>query len=409
MKLLVVALPLFSKDMSVKAYRLHHRHGDKIFGASHDYKTLDGAMNSPGLEILNKIGVEPFTGGKPIFVGVSKFVLLMNLAAECKIPPEQVVWVLENDVPPEEPFLHACKLLKERGFGICLENIPYTVPNNPLFELADYIILDSTNQERLEEMKFLRFNRPQAVVVLKNIATIERFHALSGAANALFEGRFYNEPLTKGTKEIAPVKANLLNLLRMVVDEDFDLGEVARIIGQDPALSISLLRFINSPAIGLTSKVASIQGAIALLGQKEVRKWITVAVSTQLSEDKPSEITKLSLTRAKFAENLATAYEMGVHAPSLFMMGLFSLLNVILDMPMNEAMKQIKVNEQVEEALVFGAGKFAQVLELIHSYERGDWEGVAYNVVHNSLNIGNVSQAFVDSLLWYKLLLEEIE
>jgi len=184
------------------------------------------------------------------------------------------------------------------------------------------------------------------------------------------------------------------------------LGDIADTIGRDPSLSISLLRFINTV---MPRKVESIRSAVTILGQKEVKRWATAAISIQLADDKPNEVTKLSLIRARFAENLALVFKMGVFSPSLFMMGLFSLLDIILEIPIEEAVKEVALDENVRAALVDKSGNFYHILEFIQAYEHANWDAIAIKMVKYELDLDEVTAAYADSLVWYKTLLDAIE
>ncbi len=408
MKFLIVALPLFNKDMAVEAYKMHMREGEKLFGTSHNHTFLDGAMNSSELEILSKIGLDAFTGGKPIFINVTKFMLLADIKSQCSVPCDKIVLTIDQSVTEDASYVEICNAVKEHGFKLALENVPYTRQNRPFFKIADYIIIDSMNKSRMEEIRFIFYDTPKVMIILKNIVSKEEFDVLKSYSNSLYEGKFYNEPITKGATTVSPLKTNLMHLLKIAGDEDFDLNEVASVIQRDTSLTISMLKFINSAASGSRNKINSIKNAIAFLGQKEVRKWIMVAVSTKLAADKPNEITKLSLVRAKFAENLSKYFEMAILSPSLFLLGLFSMLDVILELPMEKAVKEIFVNDMISDALVKKSGKLYVVLELIIAYERADWEKVAYLMVLNEINPSDISECFIDALEWYKELLENI-
>lgn len=409
LKLFIAAVPLFTSDMSVEAYRLHYQDSNKLFGLADDYTSLDGAMHSPGLDMLNKVGIEPFTGGKPIFIPINKYQLLSDFITDCKISPKLINFVLPKELPKEEVYLKRCRALKDAGYSFAISGMGYSDSTSKLFKMSDYVIMDTTTKDYLDKLKEIKTQQQFIRVIFTKVADLSVFGHMKMIENSLYEGRFYNQPLTKGVKDISPLKTNALRLLRMVGDEDYDLGEVSKIIQQDISLSIALLKFINSPAIRIANKISSIQNAVALLGQKETRKWIMAFVSMQMGTDKPNEITKLSLTRAKFAENLATSFEMGIHAPSLFLMGLFSLLDVILDLPMKDAIEEILVSDAIKAALVDSKGEFADVLKLIYAYERADWKTVSYIMILRGIKPNKLNRAFFDSLVWYKELLDSLK
>ena len=400
---------MFNAGMYVEMYNLHYRNSDKLFGIHDDHSALDGIMNSPGLDMLNEVGIEPFTGGKPIILPVNKFMLISDFTAGCAIPPELMVFVLSKDIPMEDMFLKRCFELKKAGYKLALSNVALTPPTAVIYDAADYLMVDAAAPDFFDAFKLVRARYPHKKIILTNVNDMNRYDSLKMLGGALYEGMFYKHPVTKGAPAISPLKANALRLLRIMNEEDFDLEDVSDIISKDAALSIALLKFINSPAIGIKNKIASIKNAVALLGQKETAKWVMACVSMYIAEDKPSEVTKLSLTRAKFMENLATAFEMGIHAPSLFLLGLFSLLDVILDKPIQEAIKEISVSDKIKEALTEQKGEFYEVLSLIYAYERADWKEVSRIMILNNVAAEKIYQAFFDSLVWYRNLLSNLE
>ena len=406
MKTFIVAIPFFDSDMSVNAYKLSSRSGQKLLGMLVDEMSMSDAVLTPGLDLVKTLGVEPLTGGCPLFVDINEYHLLMRVPIVLDIAPEMLACVLPHNINPDAAVIEKCRELKELGFKIAVYGFLDGHTKNPLFELVDSIIVDisdfTLDAKFTETIKALSKLKQ---IVLSNIPDMDTFDKLVGIPNTLYCGGFFSQPITKGVSKISPIKINALTLLKRINEEDFDLGDIADTIGRDPSLSISLLRFINTV---MPRKIESIRNAVAILGQKEVKRWATAAISIQLADDKPNEITKLSLIRARFAENLAKAFNMGVFAPNLFMLGLFSLLDVILERPMEEAVKEVALDEGVKAALVDNSGDFYKILEFIHAYEHANWDEIAIMMVKYDLDLEEVTTAFVDSLVWYKALLDAI-
>jgi len=407
MKTLIVAIPFFDSEMSVGAYRLNSRSGEKLLGMMESTLSLSDSVLTPGLDLVKSLGIEPLTGGCPLFVDINEYHLLMRVPITLNIPPEQLGCVISNKLKVDDVVLERCKELVSLGFKIAVDGLLDGHTKNPLFELVEFIVLDirdfSLDIKFIETIKVLSRLKK---VVLSNIPDKKTFNTLVDIPNTMYCGTFFNQPITKGVSKISPIKVNALALLNRLNEEDFDLGDIADTIGRDPSLSISLLRFINSV---MPRKIESIRNAVAILGQKDVKRWATAAISIQLADDKPNEITKLSLIRARFAENLASVFELGVFAPSLFMMGLFSLLDIILERPMEKAVEEVALDEYVKQALVDNSGELYKVLDFIHAYEHANWDGVAIRMVKYDLNLEDVTSAFVDALVWYKNLLDDIE
>ena len=406
MKTFIVAIPFFDSDMSVGAYRLNSRSGQKLLGMLVDEMSMSDAVLTPGLDLVKALGVEPLAGGCPLFVDINEYHLLMRVPTSLEISPEALVCVLPNKINTDAAVLEKCRELKELGFKLAIDGLLIGQTQNPLFDLTDYIIVDIS--DFTIDDKFIATITALAklkMIVLSNINDMDTFNTLAKIPDTLFCGRFFSQPITKGITKISPIKINALTLLRRINEEDFDLGDIADTIGRDPSLSLSLLRFINTV---MPRKIESIRNAVAILGQKEVKRWATAAISIQLADDRPNEVTKLSLIRARFAENLAKAFSMGVFSQSLFMMGLFSLLDIILELPMEKAVKEVALDEDVRFALVDKSGDFYKVLSFIHAYEHANWDDIAIQMVNNDLDLEEVTTAFVDALIWYKTLLDAI-
>lgn len=408
MNMFIVPIPLFDAGMSVEAYRLCSHDGEKVLGMTNDFRRMNEAFSNPGLETVERIGLEAFTGNKMLFAEVSRMQLMTGIPANLDIPPEKLACLISVDLVADEEVAAVVKKLREAGYSIALDGYPRN-EKAPVVMYANFLLLDYTHSDfylQYDDMyKKLRDVRP----VICNIPAMESFGTLKRDKEAYFTGDFYSQPITKSGAMLSPVKVNALRLLNLVNREDFDLSDIVAIIERDPYLTVSLLKFINSGAMGGKRKIESIKQAIAILGQKEVRRWGTVALSVSLAEDRPSEITKLSLVRAKFAESLAGQFELGVFQSGLFMAGLFSLLDVMLEKPMEEAIKEVAVDDRVKQALVERSGPFYPVLELIYAYEHADWDKTTIMMIQNGTDIEHISGAYLDALVWYNQLLQTID
>lgn len=410
MKAFVVAIPLFDPAMVVQAYRLCDRSGDSVLDVTKGHSRMAGVFSSPGLDLIQKVGPEAFAADKPLFASINRFQLETGMPMNLHIPPEKVICLLPSDLPHEEPIFTKLSALQNMGYKLALDGFPYGGSASPLLPYVSYVALDYTHSLFSIHYKGVIDGMKDVTAVIMNIPDTETYEKLSASnPQALFTGAFYNRPITKGISEISPIKVNALQLLRNVNEPDFELSDIVKIIERDPSLSISLLRFINSNAVGLKRKVDSIASAVAILGQNEVRRWATVALSVGLGEDRPGEITRISLVRAKFAENLAGSFELGVFQNSLFITGLFSLLDVILQKPMDEAIREVAVDDRVRKALVDHEGDLVPVMDLIYAYERADWDEANKIMIRNGIGVEAVSGAFVDALVWYDQLLATID
>lgn len=406
MSMLIVPEPLFDSDMAVEAYRLCYHDGSKIFNVG-SLGVVDDIFSNPGLDIVEKIGIEPFTGGKLLFVNLSHMQLMAGSPLNLKIDPSHMVCIVPAALLTHQEDVSVLHKLLDNGYTLAIDGLP--AEQTPLMEYVQYIALDYRNSQFSDLYYHFKMTYPKIRAVIYNIPNMQVFSELKKDTTAYFTGNFYKQPITKGKSQLSPVKVNLLHLLSNVNQEDFDLGDIVATIERDPYLAISILKFINSGATGLKRKVESIQQAVAILGQKSVRQWASVALSVSLAEDRPNEITKLALVRAKFAEELACAFELGVLQSHLFISGLFSLLDVMLEKPMEEAINEVSVDERIKEVLVDKKGPFAPVMELVYAYERADWDKATILMIQNNIDMESVKEAYLTSLKWYRRLLESID
>ena len=411
MSALIVIIPLFDGNMAVKAYKLGDHDSEIALDIRDDFRGRPQIYYMPGLELVQQLGLETFSGDMPLFVDANRFHVLNGMFANKSIPPDKLILNLNvpGMLPADDELLTGLKEIKEQGYGLALRGWPEEGLENPMYGFADHIILDFRDKKFRDRLNAVRRRHPDKGIIFSHLPDMEAYLEYSPSPNTLFTGDFYNNPITSGSSEISPLKANAFRLLRQINEDDFELRNIAGTIERDPSLSISLLRFINSAAVGLRSKVSSINGAVAILGQKEVRRWATVALSVEIFLDRPSEIVRLSLVRAKFAENLAGLFELGVFQNSLFLTGLFSLLDVILEKPMEEAVKEVAVDNLVREALVNRSGNLYKVLDFMYAYERADWNKVSIITINSDIKGAAVGQAFVDALTWYHQLLDSID
>jgi len=395
--------------MAVHAYRMMTHDGEKLLGAAEDFRALGGELLAPALEFVKKIGVEPFAGRHDFFVGLTKYQLLIGMPLNMKIPPENLVCVIERDTLADNAAYAKLGLLQRKGYRLAVEGVPRAISMDTAVKVFDYVLLSYTADSFADDFKEIRPYIFKTRLVITDVPDTTVFQKYSAARGVLLSGDFYSQPITKGAGEISPLKINSLHLLGQINNDAFDLGAAAETIERDPALSISLLRFINTMNPDRSRKIDSIRNAVAILGQNEVKRWATVAISVGIGEDRPSEITRLSLIRAKFAENLSHPFDMALKSGSLFIAGLFSLLDVILQMPLHEAIDEVAADTEIREALISQTGRISEVLSLIYAYERADWHNASIIMVRNGVDIEDLTQAFLDSLYWYRKLLDAID
>lgn len=402
--MLVTLIPLFDEKMSVRAYSLFTRKKNFFLLPSlQGTGSNDGASRIAGMEIFQSMGLEVLFADKEIFVPINNISIFSDILEQNEIPTKRMVLLMDSSIEPQKMYISRLQELKKMGYKLAIRKL--AVANYEAYRevllLMDYILLDHKKVDVRKAKIYFSKVYPAIKICAGNIQTQEIFDELAKEGGyQLYEGEFYRVPVTKGVTEVTPIKTNYIELLNMVNADDFELTKAADIIGRDTALVISLLKMVNRMAVN--SEITSIRHAAAMLGQRELRKWINTALAEELYADKPNEITRLSLLRAKFAENLAPLFSLAMQASELFLMGLFSVLDLAFNEPMEEALKRVKVSKEIEDALVRDKGILAPVLDFVYYYERADWQEVSRLMVLEEIDLEDVYRAYIHTLEWYR-------
>lgn len=369
-------------------------------------RQFDGAAYVDGLELIQELGTTTLSGGKPIFVSLNNISIFSSLESECKNTNHAPILLIDQTFPPVSMYTDRIRELREFGYHFAIRNLPVHCYEDyaPILSQMDYILIDCQKIDAVKASFYFRKLYPDICICASNIPDTETFGKLSPAETiSLFEGTFFRMPVTRGEHKVSPLKINYISLLNLIEEDDFDLTKAADIISQDTALIISLLRLANTRSFN--SEITSVRVAVSMLGQKDLTRWIQTTVIEKLCSDKPNELMRLSLLRAKFAENLAPVFGMAMRSQELFLTGLFSILDIILDCSMEEALSMVRVSGKLRAALLERTGSLAEVLHFIVKYESAEWQEVSRQLVLKNIEIPDVSHAWVSSLQWYAKLI----
>mgnify|MGYP002306738650 FL=1 len=405
--MMLTLIPFFDRNMSVSAYSLFTRKNNFLMNPSLlGSRQFDGAAYVDGLELIQELGTTTLSGGKPIFVSLNNISIFSSLESECKNTNHAPILLIDQTFPPVSMYTDRIRELREFGYHFAIRNLPVHCYEDyaPILSQMDYILIDCQKIDAVKASFYFRKLYPDICICASNIPDMETFGKLSPAETiSLFEGTFFRMPVTRGEHKVSPLKINYISLLNLIEEDDFDLTKAADIISQDTALIISLLRLANTRSFN--SEITSVRVAVSMLGQKDLTRWIQTTVIEKLCSDKPNELMRLSLLRAKFAENLAPVFGMAMRSQELFLTGLFSILDIILDCSMEEALSMVRVSGKIRAALLERTGSLAEVLHFIVKYESAEWQEVSRQLVLKNIEIPDVSHAWISSLQWYAKLI----
>ena len=405
MNLMFVPKPLFTSEMSVEGYYFSYQYGNAILEAAKS-NPLDGAMISPFVAIMNEVGLEALTQDKIIFLPVTQILMMTDLNSEINVEHSKIALFMDKKVELNDMLLDRVKYFHGLGFRIAFRDFEDLNVLTKFLPYTNYIFFSMSEEQLRMKYKLMRAQCPGIFMVAADIAAKPYFDKIKNVGIHLFDGPFYKVHIPTSTKMnvLTPLKVNYVQLLNIVNQHDFDFSTFTRVIRQDLGLAIQFMRLVNSSS-RLNAEIKNINQAAAMLGQREIKKWVATAVSNALCADRPNEIMRLSLIRAKFCENLARYFDMAVLQDNLFLMGLMSILDVILEMPIEDALSMVFVPEQIRKALLYGRGDFSRVLNFILLYEHGDWREISRLALVMDIPISGVYEAYLNAIQWYSHLI----
>ena len=396
MKKFIARQPIFTPSQDVLGYEILFRTGTE------NYFTGDSAnVSATAVDNLLLFGLERVTSGLLAFVNCPRDLLLREYLT--LLPPDRVVGEILETVSADDETLEACRHLKLSGYRIALDDFVDTPKMAPFVELADYIKIDflatsPPEQERLAR-KLIKRN---VHLIAEKVETHEDVQRGMAMGYAYFQGYFFCRPQIAERREIPAFKLNYLRILQIANRPELNTEDLSEAIKQEASLTYRLLRYLNSAAFSLHKSVDSIPHGLALLGERGIRRWISVVSIAAIGEDKPSELVMLPLRRARFCELLASVTHMQNNQSDLFLMGLLSAMDALLDMPMGTVLADIAVKDEIKGALLGQPGEFRDIYEIAVNYESGTWEQLVEVAQRVGVDEELFPDLFLQSLDWAK-------
>ena len=387
--------PIFTADEKVFGYELLFRNGVENYFREKDVE----AASRSTLDSSLQMGLDALCDGRRAFINCTREVLLKDYVT--LLPsPHTVVEVLES-VPPDDLVKAALERLKQAGYMIALDDFVINDSREPLTDLADIIKVDmeaTTAEQRAELIR--RYGPWRCRMLVERVETREQFAQTKAAGFIYFQGFFFCKPQVMQSREIPANHLNYIRLLQAISKPDLEVRELEKLIKSEASVCYRLLQYLNSAALGVRNEVHSIRHAIALLGEREVRRWVRLIATLSVAQSKPSELVNTAMTRARFCEIISERVQHG--DSDLFLMGLLSMIDVILDVPMVSVLENIPVDGETRTVLMGGASSLRPVYQLMLARESGDWKGTSDSSECLGLSESEVASAYWQAMQWVR-------
>ena len=398
MKKFVARQPIFDPHQKVYAYELLFRSGmDNFFEASDP----DQASTSVIVDSLLLMGMEKLTGGDRAFINCTRNVLIKGCAA--LLPKDKVVVEILESVEPDDEVVGACLRLKRAGFMLALDDFIYEERLEPFLPLIDCVKIDFRETTEMDRRALVEKLSPRGIkMVAEKVETMSELHQASEMGYTYFQGYFFSKPESIVAKDIPGYKLNYLRVLQAVNQPEINLVELENIIKLEASLTYKLLRYLNSAFFGFRTEIRSIHHALALLGEEELKKWASLIAMAAMGADKPPELVVSVIVRAVFCESLAPRIGMMNRSNDLFLLGMMSLIDAVLDRPLPEILEKMPISHEVKEALLGVENRFRDVYETVIAYEAAEWRSFAEKARKLNLDEETVPDLYLKSVEWAK-------
>jgi EAL and modified HD-GYP domain-containing signal transduction protein len=384
----------------------------KVYGYELLYRSAPDADSSAGIidgdkataaviEGFQVRGIENITGGKKAFINFTQNLILGGIIPY--FPSKSMVVEVLEAVEPCPEMIAALRSLKKKGYKIALDDFTYRPELKSMLALADIVKIDF-----LENVFTMRnfyavcshINLSKCLLLAEKVENRQVYEKARDLGCQLFQGYFFAKPSTVSEKTVVVSRLSALRLITETSRPEVDFDAVSDIIKHDVGLTYKILKLVNSSYFGVLQEITDIKRAIVFLGQRELKKWVSFVALTDMGDSKPPELIEMSLVRARFCELIASLLGMQSEGESFFLGGLFSLLDVLLDVSVDTVLEDILLPDTTQDALLGKPGPLRDALDLIVAKEHGDWETMERFCEKLHVGSGDITELYAGSLLW---------
>lgn len=388
--------PIFDSKKKVFGYELLFRSSlDNFF----KHPDPDQATSKVISDAFFLFQMPALTEGKRAFINLTRETLLREYVF--LIPKDSIVVEIPENIDPDSEVIEACRRLKKAGYLLALDDFTYADRYAPLLDLTDFIKVDFLSTGKSERRSLFKDFAPRGIRLLaEKVENSEAFSEALEIGYPYFQGYFFCKPTVIQGKDIPGFKLHYLQILQEILRPEMNFSRLEEFIKREVSLSYKLLRYMNSAFFGLKNKVNSIKQALVLLGEKEIKKWLSLVTLATMGKDKPEELAVHTITRAKFCETLAPHAGLLSRAGDLFLVGLFSLIDAFLDRPLSDILAEIPVHDEIKGAILGEDNRLGKVYRFVLSYEEGNWGRMAEQGVKIGIDEARPPQLYLEALKW---------
>lgn len=396
----VARQPIFELGRGLYGYELLYRRDETVQHADGEHEYMSAEVIAGA---LLGIGLKTISNGSVVFVNFSREQLLGE--SWTLFEPGSVVVELLESVETTPETIAACRKMVDAGYRLALDDYVISAATRPLLEMASIVKIDVLNQS-LDDLAIVAdLLKPTGVRLLaERVETAKMRDACAGMGFELFQGYLFSRPETLSNADVSAGQVAIMRLLNLLQDPNTTDGALEVAFRSDMALSYKLLRIVNAASMGGRG-ITSISHAIQLIGRQALHRWLAVVLVASLAQgsDVSHELALTAITRGRMCELIASSSNNSRAGGSAFIVGLLSLLDVLLEVPMTKILSHIEVSDDVRNALLKRGGSLGTPLQVVESYERAKWDTVKGLASETNLPDELLPAMYSDALAWAEL------
>lgn len=389
--------PILDKSKKLFAYELLFRDGvDNVF------PDIDGDEATSKMVEASQfhMGISEFTGNKPAFINFTLETLSQGYP-EILAPEEVVIEILET-IKPGKKLLALCKDLHGKGYTLALDDYEHQNVWLHFYPYIKIIKIDIqlSSIDDINTVFSAIKNFPHIKMLAEKVETYDEYNAMIQLGFDYFQGYFFAKPEMLKTKSLSPSQIAMAELLYETSKTELDLNSITRVFERDVSLSYKLLRYANSAIFKRRNEISTIKQALVILGSGELKRFIGLMFAVTLTPDKPSELVKLAMTRAKFCELTAQDINAQLDVSIAFLTGLLSIIDALLDEDMVTVLEKLPLSKEIKDPLLTKKGVMAGIIKLVGFIEQAQWDKTKLIIDKLALDKDNVVQHYNEALAW---------
>ncbi|MGP1569416.1 MAG: EAL and HDOD domain-containing protein [Eubacteriales bacterium] len=398
MQVYVARQPIFNKNRDIIAYEILYRNPETKTAES-----IDGDYATSSVLMITSVlaSVEDLLDKKFAFINFTKTLLCDNTVT--LFSKDNLVVEILEDIVPDPLLLSNLKKLKEMGYTLALDDFTADYKYQEIIDLVDIIKVDFMLTTREEQHSIIIKHKREGLKFLaEKIETSEEFDLALGMGYDYFQGYYFAKPKLFNYTDIKISSYTCFKILDVLSGPSPNYDDLTQIVETDVALSYKLFKYANSPIYGGRTQLTSIKDALVRLGFQNIHDWIYLIVLRSISQGQSNDLVSVSLQRAKMLESLAVQFGHPKQKSEYFITGLFSLVDVLTNLPMQDAIKDLQLSHEIKSALLFKSGALGKSLNLIIAYESGNWQSFEDSCKTLRLKVNTVISSYFSSLEWAK-------